>query len=223
MRGRRSESTWRARSTGAAEAAVASSMPHSAAGCKLCVRAYLPVPCALASVHVSGVRAAASARGFPAGGAGVCQPRPQAFFKLESIFIDQALNPQRHMTQFTRTCQAGYDPGASRAQRLPRRAHVPMTGRAGHMRLGTRPLIGRRRSLPEMYYFNVAGGTCAVFRFRSALVSVSGRILRLLLVACRSSRAGARVIHACAVGTARRGARIGRPGAPCKAGNLRWC
>jgi hypothetical protein len=30
----------------------------------------------------------------------------------------------------------------SRAQRLPRRAHVPMIGRAGHTRLGTRPSVG---------------------------------------------------------------------------------
>jgi hypothetical protein len=29
-----------------------------------------------------------------------------------------------------------------RAQRLPRRAHVPMTGRAGHTRLGTTPSVG---------------------------------------------------------------------------------
>jgi hypothetical protein len=33
----------------------------------------------------------------------------------------------------------------SRAQRLPRRAHVPMIWRAGHMRLGTRPSVGGGR------------------------------------------------------------------------------
>ena len=51
----------------------------------------------------------------------------------------------------------------------------------------------------------------------SELVSLSGRML--LLVACRPR---ARVIRACAVGIARRGAQIGRLGAPCKAGG-RWC
>ena len=39
---------------------------------------------------------------------------------------------------------------ASRAQRLARRAHVPMTGRAGHTRLGTRrPSVGGGRC-PEI-------------------------------------------------------------------------
>ena len=33
----------------------------------------------------------------------------------------------------------------SRAQRLPRRAHVPMIGRAGHTRLGTTPSVGGGR------------------------------------------------------------------------------
>ncbi len=48
-------------------------------------------------------------------------------------------------------------------------------------------------------------------------VSLSDRIL--LLVACRPR---ARVVRACAVGVARRGAQIGRLGAPCKAGGY-WC
>ena len=37
----------------------------------------------------------------------------------------------------------------SRAQRLPGCAHVPMTGRAGHTRLGTRPSVGGGRC-PEI-------------------------------------------------------------------------
>jgi hypothetical protein len=37
----------------------------------------------------------------------------------------------------------------SRAQRLPRHAHVPMTGRAGHTRLGARPSVGGGRC-PEI-------------------------------------------------------------------------
>ena len=49
----------------------------------------------------------------------------------------------------------------------------------------------------------------------SELVSVCDLILHL--VACRPR---ARVIRACAVGIARRGAQIGRLGAPCKAGGL---
>ena len=57
----------------------------------------------------------------------------------------------------------------------------------------------------------------ATLRSGSELVSLCDRILPL--VACRPR---ARVIRACAVGTARRGARIGRLGAPCKAGG-RWC
>ena len=43
----------------------------------------------------------------------------------------------------------------SRAQRLPRRAHVPMTGRAGHTRLGTMP-SDRRGRRPDI----LGGGTC---------------------------------------------------------------
>ena len=58
---------------------------------------------------------------------------------------------------------------------------------------------------------------CAILRSGSELVPLSDRIL--LLVACRPRVRG---IRACAVGTARRGARIGRLGAPCKAGG-RWC
>ncbi len=53
----------------------------------------------------------------------------------------------------------------------------------------------------------------AILRSDSELMSLSDRIL--LLVACRP---GVRVKRACAVGMARRGAQIGRLGAPCKAG-----
>ena len=56
----------------------------------------------------------------------------------------------------------------------------------------------------------------ATLRSGSELISLSDRIL--LLVACRPR---ARVIRACAVGIARRGAQIGRLGAPCKAGGRR--
>ena len=57
----------------------------------------------------------------------------------------------------------------------------------------------------------------AILRSDSELISLSDRIL--LLVACRPR---VRVKRACAVGIARRGAQIGRLGAPCKAGG-RWC
>ncbi len=57
----------------------------------------------------------------------------------------------------------------------------------------------------------------AILRSGSELVSISDRILPL--VACWPR---ARVMRACAVGIARRGAQIGRLGAPCKAGG-RWC
>ena len=57
----------------------------------------------------------------------------------------------------------------------------------------------------------------ATLRSGSELASLPDRIL--LLIACRPR---ARVIRACAVGVARRGAQIGRLGAPCKAGG-RWC
>ena len=57
----------------------------------------------------------------------------------------------------------------------------------------------------------------ATLRSGSEFISLSDRIL--LLVACRPR---ARVIRACAVGIARRGARKGRLGTPCKAGR-RWC
>ena len=57
----------------------------------------------------------------------------------------------------------------------------------------------------------------AILRSGSELVSLSDRML--LLAACRPR---VRVKRACAVGTARRGAQIGRLGEPCKAGG-RWC
>ena len=48
-----------------------------------------------------------------------------------------------------KTTQSAQSPAkqacGSRAQRLPRRAHVPRTGRAGHTRLGTRPSVGGGR------------------------------------------------------------------------------
>ena len=48
-----------------------------------------------------------------------------------------------------RNAQSAHSPAkpasGSRAQRLSRRAHVPMIGRAGHTRLGTRPSVGGGR------------------------------------------------------------------------------
>ena len=83
--------------------------------------------------------------------------------------------------------------------------------------------IGRLRSLSSLLTFSV-WHVCvrchrnkrelrAFLRSGSELVSLSDRIL--LMVACRLC---ARVIHACDVGIARRGAQIGRLGEPCKAG-----
>ncbi len=76
--------------------------------------------------------------------------------------------------------------------------------------------IGRLRSLSSLLTFIVwhvcvrchrsTRGLRAFLRSGSELVSLSDRIL--LLVACRLR---ARVIHACDVGIARRGAQIGRP------------
>ncbi len=114
-------------------------------------------------------------------------------------------------------------------QRLPRRAHAPMIGRAGHTRLGTEPghrSAEARDAVPKFRVWHVCArchrnkkNLCAILRSCSELVSRSDRIL--LLIACRPR---ARVIRAYAVATARRGlgARIGRLGAPCKAG-VRCC
>jgi len=59
-----------------------------------------------------------------------------------------------------RNAQSAHSPAkpacGSRAQRLPRRAHVSMTGRAGHTRLGTRPSVGGGRR-PDI----LGRGTCA--------------------------------------------------------------
>ena len=48
-----------------------------------------------------------------------------------------------------RNAQSAHSPAkpacGSRPQRLPRRAHVPMTEHAGHTRLGTGPSVGRGR------------------------------------------------------------------------------
>jgi hypothetical protein len=95
-----------------------------------------------------------------------------------------------------------------------------MIGRAGHTRLGTRPSIGGGR---WTFWLGHVCARChrnkkhlhAILRSGSELVSPSERML--LLAACRP---GARVLRACAVGIARRGAQleIGRLGAPCKAG-----
>ena len=63
------------------------------------------------------------------------------------------------------------------------------------------PLMREKKNLP------------AILRSDSKLISLSDRIL--LLVACRPHVC---VKRACAVGIARRGAQIGRLGAPCKAG-----
>jgi hypothetical protein len=92
---------------------------------------------------------------------------------------------------------------------VPRRAHVPMTGRAGHMRLGTTPSVGGGRC-PDFKV--LGGGTCSArchrnkknlhailpSRSGSELVSLPDRIL--LLIACRPR---ARVMRACAVGVGR--------------------
>ncbi len=114
-------------------------------------------------------------------------------------------------------------PCGSHAQRLPRRANVPMTRRAGNTRLGTRSSVGGGRC-PDIY--DVArvrtmpseqGESALDSSSGSELVSLSDRIM--LLVACRPR---ARVVRACAVGVARWGDQMGRLGAPCKAGQ-RWC
>jgi hypothetical protein len=67
-----------------------------------------------------------------------------------------AIGPQRSIFRIKhdlhrRNAQSAHSPAkpasGSRAQRLPRRAHVPMTGRAGHTRLpvGTTPSVGGGR------------------------------------------------------------------------------
>ena len=108
----------------------------------------------------------------------------------------------------------------SRAQRLPGRAHVSMTGRTGQTRLGTRLYRSAEVAVLKFRGWRVCArchrnkqNLRAVRRSGSEFISLSDRIL--LLVACRPR---ARVKRACAVGTARRGAQIGRLGAPCKAG-----
>ena len=62
--------------------------------------------------------------------------------------------PQRSISRMKhdlhrRNAQSAHSPAkpayGSRAKRLPRRAHVPMTGRAGHTRLGTTPSVGGGR------------------------------------------------------------------------------
>ena len=106
-----------------------------------------------------------------------------------------------------------------------------MAGYAGHTRLGTTP--GHRSVEVAVLTFR-GWHVCArchrnkknlhavpSLRSGSELVSLPDRILLqiLLLIACRPR---ARVIRARAVGIARRGAQIGRLGAPCKAGG-HWC
>jgi hypothetical protein len=65
-----------------------------------------------------------------------------------------AIGLQRSMSRIKhdlhrRNAQSAHSPAkpacGSRAKRLPRRAHVPMTGRAGHTRLGTTPSVGGGR------------------------------------------------------------------------------
>jgi hypothetical protein len=67
-------------------------------------------------------------------------------------------SPQRSISRVkhdlhSRNAQSAHSPAkpacGSRAQRLPRRAHVPRTGRAGHTRLGTRLSVGGGRC-PEI-------------------------------------------------------------------------
>ena len=138
------------------------------------------------------------------------------------------MSPQRSISRIKhdlhrRNAQSAHSPAqpacGSRAQRLPRRARVPMIGRTGHTRKG------RHRSVEVAVLTFRVWHVCArchrnqkslhaILRSRSELIS--DRIL--LLVACRPR---ARVVRACAVGIARRGAQIGGLGAPCKAGGHR--
>ena len=123
-----------------------------------------------------------------------------------------------------RNAQSAHSPAkpacGSRAQRLPGRAHVPMTGHARHTRLGTRLYRSAEVAVLKFRGWRVCArchrnkkNLRAVLRSGSELVSLSDRIL--LLVACRPHVC---VKRACAVGIARRGAQIGRLRAPCKAG-----
>ena len=137
--------------------------------------------------------------------------------------------PQRSVSRIKhdlhrRNAQSAHSPAkpacGSRAQRLPGRAHVPMTGHARHTRLGTRLYRSAEVAVLKFRGWRVCArchrnkhNLRAVRRSGSELVSLSDRIL--LLVACRPR---ARVKRACAVGIARRGAQIGRLRAPCKAG-----
>ena len=66
--------------------------------------------------------------------------------------------PQRSISRIkhdlhSRNAQSAHSPAKpacrSRTQRLPRRAHVPMIGRAGHTRLGSTPSVGGGRC-PEI-------------------------------------------------------------------------
>jgi hypothetical protein len=113
-----------------------------------------------------------------------------------------------------------------RARRLPGRAHVPMVG--AQVRRAWEP--GNHRSAEGAVLEYRGWHVCArchrerknvraTLRSGSELVSESFSDQTLLLVACRPR---VRVKRACAVGIARRGAQIGRLGAPCKAGG-HWC
>ncbi len=90
---------------------------------------------------------------------------------------------------------------------------------------GNQATIGRRRSLSWNSGRWHVCARChrerknlrATLRSGSENVSLSDQIL--LLVACRPR---VQVKRACAVGIARRGAQIGRLGAPCKAGGRWW-
>ena len=71
---------------------------------------------------------------------------------------NQAIGRQRSISRIKHdlhreNTQSAHSPAkpacGSRAQRLPRRAHVPRTGRAGHTRLGTRLSVGGGRC-PEI-------------------------------------------------------------------------
>ena len=111
-----------------------------------------------------------------------------------------------------RNAQSAHSPAkpacGSRAQRLPRRAHVPKIGCAGHTRLGTRPSVGGGRR-PDI----LGGGTCAhdaigTRRICTRFFALAASSYHYLTGYCFWSHAGqrARVMRACAVGIARRGA-----------------
>ena len=93
--------------------------------------------------------------GRPFMGLGPGQPRPAPL-----SFVSGRYPEQSTILLHRKNAQSAHSPAkpacGSRAQRLPRRAHIPMIGRAGHTRLGTRP-SDRRGRRPD----NLGRGTCA--------------------------------------------------------------